>query len=104
MRKFYLGLVLSCLFYPLLSGQGCAVLPEVAPPETPIERAHRICTQEFYITESDWETLEWGVRFDFEREITYQAEVHSAMSGCDMCGACSNCAMSLIDAVYAGAP
>lgn len=101
----YLWLLVLPVVWPFLMGQGCA--PTALPdPETPMVRAHRICTQEFYITESDFDNLIAVIRLDLSRGITYQAEIHSALSGCDACGdnwcagACTSCAQAAVDAVY----
>lgn len=105
MKRWFRSLAAVAIL-SLSIGQGCPGTAPMTASETPIERAHRICTEVFFMSESSYQALEDVVRLDLSRGITRRAEVASALSGCDECGdnwchsACSDCALAIIDAIF----
>jgi hypothetical protein len=105
MKRFYLGLVLSCLFYPFLSGQGCAPIA----PETNEQRAYRLCAAANTSADSTLAFIH-AIESDRLAGFSYNYEISEGMAGCDWgcdyetnCeNLCYNCVIAIIDTAYLG--
>ncbi|MBI2100071.1 MAG: hypothetical protein HYT48_01890 [Candidatus Vogelbacteria bacterium] len=108
MRKTFL--VVVSLLLVLLSGQGCPTT--LFGPESPRDRAWRICTDEMGMSNDSFDSLYSVVELDHSHGFSKWEEMQSAFGGCDdgcsgynwCLTACHDCSVAVVDAVYDVSP